>query len=232
MMTRGGPKGADVGGKATCGQGHMQRLQQLHALPPRLTSQVLLDQSCLSSPSCSPACSRVSGLFHTWSTPYEHTRAAAVTCSWWHHNQRELIQSIFICPWVPEKSQLRPDRPSRECTIVVRPATCFQPSVVSCDRSRHRNKAIRTILQTFVPCLVHVFEKGELVDVLLLMFKKPQATLHNHVLEDGTRWNIDRLAFSGNDNDSALECDATTKVDSASDCQVVQLKDPGNAWNT
>jgi len=64
-----------------------------------------------------------------------------------------------------------------------------------------------------------------------LMLKQSQATLDNHVLENGSRRNINRATLSGNDDDSTLQSYTTTQVDSTSDCEMVQLNDLWNARN-
>lgn len=64
-----------------------------------------------------------------------------------------------------------------------------------------------------------------------LVLQQPQATLHNHVLEDRAWWDVDRLALSGNDNDGTFELHATTEIDGTSDGEVVELDHLRDRWD-
>ena len=61
--------------------------------------------------------------------------------------------------------------------------------------------------------------------VLKLVFQQPQATLHDDVLQDGARWDVDRAALRRDDDDSAFESHAAAEVDAASDGEVVEFQD-------
>jgi hypothetical protein len=56
------------------------------------------------------------------------------------------------------------------------------------------------------------------------MLKQAQATLHDDVLEDRSRGDVDGAAFCRDDDDSALERHTTAEVDSTSNGEVVQLQ--------
>lgn len=56
------------------------------------------------------------------------------------------------------------------------------------------------------------------------MLKQAQATLHNDVLEDGSRGNVNGAALCCDNDNSALQCHTTAEVDGTSDGKVVQLQ--------
>ena len=63
------------------------------------------------------------------------------------------------------------------------------------------------------------------------MLQDSQATLHNTVLQDGTRGNIDGAALGGHDDDGTLEGNVAAEIDGTGHSQVVQLDDARNAGN-
>ena len=65
----------------------------------------------------------------------------------------------------------------------------------------------------------------------LLMLQQSQGTLDHDVLQDRSRRNINGAAFCGNDNNCALESDASSEVDGSGDGQMVELDDLRNAAN-
>lgn len=67
---------------------------------------------------------------------------------------------------------------------------------------------------------------------LILMLQQSQGTLDHDVLQDGSGRNINGAAFCSNDNDCALESDASAEIDSSGDGQMVEfndLRDTANA---
>jgi hypothetical protein len=60
-----------------------------------------------------------------------------------------------------------------------------------------------------------------------LVLEETEGTLDDDIPKDAWR-DVDGLALSGHDDDCALANDATAKVDSTSDGQVVQLEDLGD----
>ena len=60
------------------------------------------------------------------------------------------------------------------------------------------------------------------------MLKQSQGALDDDVLKDGSGRNVNGAAFSGDNDDSALKCDAPTQVDSSGDGQMVELDDLGD----
>lgn len=61
-----------------------------------------------------------------------------------------------------------------------------------------------------------------------LMLQQTQRALDNHILENGTRRNINRAPLCSNNDDRALERHATSQVDRASNGEVIQLEYLGN----
>lgn len=64
------------------------------------------------------------------------------------------------------------------------------------------------------------------------MLKQTQATLHDNVLKDRSRWDVDGAALCSNDDDSALERHTTAEVDGTSDGEVVQLQHLGDGGDS
>jgi hypothetical protein len=64
------------------------------------------------------------------------------------------------------------------------------------------------------------------------MLKQAQATLHDNVLKDRSRWDVDSAALCGNDDNSALECHTTAEVDGTSDSEVIQLQHLGDGGDS
>jgi hypothetical protein len=60
-----------------------------------------------------------------------------------------------------------------------------------------------------------------------LVLEETEGTLDDDIPKDAWR-DVDGLALSGHDDDCALANDATAKVNSTSDGQVVQLEDLGD----
>ena len=63
------------------------------------------------------------------------------------------------------------------------------------------------------------------------MLQNSQATLHNAVLENGTRGDINGATLGGDNDDGTLESDIATEVHGTGDSQVIQLNNTGNAGN-
>lgn len=61
-----------------------------------------------------------------------------------------------------------------------------------------------------------------------LMLEQTERALDDNVLKDGARRNINGLTLGGNNNDSALEGDATAQVHSTSNGEVVQFENFGD----
>lgn len=61
------------------------------------------------------------------------------------------------------------------------------------------------------------------------MLEQPQGALHDDVLEDGSRGNINGASLRSDDDDSSLERDAAAEVDRAGDGEMVELEDLGDA---
>lgn len=61
-----------------------------------------------------------------------------------------------------------------------------------------------------------------------LMLEQPQRTLNDDVLKDGARWDVNRRALGRNDDDGALEGDATAEIDGAGDGEMVKLDNLGD----
>jgi len=59
-----------------------------------------------------------------------------------------------------------------------------------------------------------------------LMLEQTQASLHHYILQDTPGRNIDCAALVGDDDDSSLQSDATSKIHRAGDGQMVQFDDP------
>lgn len=60
------------------------------------------------------------------------------------------------------------------------------------------------------------------------MLKQTQAALHDHVLQDGTRGNVDCAALGCHNDDGTLESNATAEIDGTGDGKMVELKDLGD----
>ena len=60
------------------------------------------------------------------------------------------------------------------------------------------------------------------------MLQQPQATLDHHILQNGSRRDVDRLSLGRHDDNGPLENNTPAEVDGASDGQVVQFKNLGN----
>lgn len=60
------------------------------------------------------------------------------------------------------------------------------------------------------------------------MLEQTQATLDDHVLQDGSRGHVNGAALGGHDDDGSLEGHATAQIDSTSNGEVVELDDLGD----
>jgi len=61
------------------------------------------------------------------------------------------------------------------------------------------------------------------------MLKQSQRALDNHVLQDRPRWDVDSAVLGRNNDDGSLEDNSAAKVDIASNSQMVQLDNVGDA---
>ena len=55
------------------------------------------------------------------------------------------------------------------------------------------------------------------------MLEETKRSLNDDVLENGSTWNVDGLAFCGDNDDSTLEDDTTAEVDLSGDGEMVKL---------
>lgn len=60
------------------------------------------------------------------------------------------------------------------------------------------------------------------------VLQEPQATLHDYVLQDGSRGDVDGLTLGSDNDDGTLEGNTTAQVDGAGDGQVVELDHLGD----
>lgn len=64
------------------------------------------------------------------------------------------------------------------------------------------------------------------------MLQEPQATLHNNILEDASRRNVDCAALRCNDDDRALQGNAASEIHGPGDGEMIELDDLWDAGNT
>jgi hypothetical protein len=69
------------------------------------------------------------------------------------------------------------------------------------------------------------------IDTYSLVLQDSQATLHNTVLQDGTRGNVNGAALGGDNDNGTLKSNVAAEVDGTGHGQVVQLDNAGNAGN-
>ena len=62
-----------------------------------------------------------------------------------------------------------------------------------------------------------VMRVGTKKPVMHLVLQQPQTALYNYILQYRPRWDIDRAAFCGYNNDRALQNDTPPQIDSSGD---------------